>query len=300
MMRYHRVSPNCISLPNKRPKHAIRPIKDSDSNGTGSANLSPQTQENNSFSHLPDPKLNSTSSIIHQSTANGTLLRWGHKKRSRAFRSENRTVADESTSTVHSRQHGKIQRRAAIAGAEKIAAAAALHPSTFGFSKGSNLRTSLPNTAHSNHRAIEERSSGHHRSDKRSPSHIIKNSTSLNGFEASASASMNPDQKSPSDQGSGHVEKEEKLNFERFEWPRIYVSLSRKEKEEDFLAMKGTKLPNRPKKRAKNVDRSLQYCFPGMYLSDLTRARYEVREKKCAKKRRRGLKGMESMDSESE
>ncbi|XP_020273716.1 uncharacterized protein LOC109848566 [Asparagus officinalis] len=85
-----------------------------------------------------------------------------------------------------------------------------------------------------------------------------------------------------------------------FEWPRIYISLSRKEKEDDFLAMKGTKLPQRPKKRAKNIDKNLQYVFPGMWLSDLTRGRYEVREKRCVKKKRRGLKGMESMDSDSE
>ncbi|KAL3523224.1 hypothetical protein ACH5RR_016058 [Cinchona calisaya] len=85
------------------------------------------------------------------------------------------------------------------------------------------------------------------------------------------------------------------------EWPRIYLPLSRKEKEEDFLAMKGTKLPHRPKKRPKNIDRMLQYCFPGMWLSDLTRGRYEVREKKCPRKqKRRGLKGMESLESDSE
>ncbi|XP_065619050.1 uncharacterized protein LOC112030820 [Quercus suber] len=93
----------------------------------------------------------------------------------------------------------------------------------------------------------------------------------------------------------------EKLNAEVIEWPRIYIALSRKEKEDDFLAMKGTKLPQRPKKRAKNIDKALQYCFPGMWLSDLTRNRYEVREKKNVKKqKRRGLKGMESLDSESE
>ncbi|KAM1032389.1 hypothetical protein ACFX13_036826 [Malus domestica] len=93
----------------------------------------------------------------------------------------------------------------------------------------------------------------------------------------------------------------EKVNYEVVEWPRIYIALSRKEKEDDFLAMKGTKLPQRPKKRAKNVDRTLQYCFPGMWLSDLTRNRYEVREKKCVKKqKRRGLKGMDSVDSDSE
>ncbi|KMT06198.1 hypothetical protein BVRB_7g162690 [Beta vulgaris subsp. vulgaris] len=85
------------------------------------------------------------------------------------------------------------------------------------------------------------------------------------------------------------------------ECPRIFISLSRKEKEDDFYAMKGTKLPHRPKKRAKAVDRALQYCFPGLWLSDLTRARYEVRERKSAKKpRRRGLKGLETMESDSE
>lgn len=47
-------------------------------------------------------------------------------------------------------------------------------------------------------------------------------------------------------------------NAEVIEWPRIYVALSRKEKEDDFFAMKGTKLPQRPKKRAKNVDKTLQ------------------------------------------
>lgn len=50
----------------------------------------------------------------------------------------------------------------------------------------------------------------------------------------------------------------EKVNAEVIEWPKIYVALSRKEKEDDFLAMKGTKLPHRPKKRAKNIDRTLQ------------------------------------------
>ncbi|MED6121030.1 hypothetical protein PIB30_119218 [Stylosanthes scabra] len=93
----------------------------------------------------------------------------------------------------------------------------------------------------------------------------------------------------------------DKVTVEVVQWPRIYIALSRKEKEDDFLAMKGTKIPQRPKKRAKNVDRTLQYCFPGMWLSDLTKSRYEVREKKSVKKqKRRGLKGMESLDSDSE
>jgi hypothetical protein len=50
----------------------------------------------------------------------------------------------------------------------------------------------------------------------------------------------------------------EKVSVEVIQLPKIYISLSRKEKEDDFLAMKGTKIPQRPKKRAKNVDRTLQ------------------------------------------
>lgn len=59
-------------------------------------------------------------------------------------------------------------------------------------------------------------------------------------------------------------------NTEVNEWPRIYIALSRKEKEDDFLAMKGTKLPQRPKKRAKNIDRTLQvYFIRKCYLSQM-------------------------------
>ena len=44
-------------------------------------------------------------------------------------------------------------------------------------------------------------------------------------------------------------------------WPKLYISLSSKEKEEDFMAMKGCKLPQRPKKRAKIIQRSLLVSF---------------------------------------
>lgn len=53
-------------------------------------------------------------------------------------------------------------------------------------------------------------------------------------------------------------EKKTTTQLEVKEWPRIYIALSRKEKEEDFLVMKGTKLPHRPRKRAKNIDKGLQ------------------------------------------
>ncbi|KAK1305976.1 hypothetical protein QJS10_CPA10g00264 [Acorus calamus] len=55
--------------------------------------------------------------------------------------------------------------------------------------------------------------------------------------------------------------------------PKFFMTLSSKEKEEDFMAMKGCKLPQRPKKRAKFIQKCLL--------------------------RRRGLKAM-AMESESE
>ncbi|KAK6140769.1 hypothetical protein DH2020_025488 [Rehmannia glutinosa] len=83
--------------------------------------------------------------------------------------------------------------------------------------------------------------------------------------------------------------------------PKFVIALTNKEKEEDFMAIKGSKLPQRPKKRAKFIQRTLnQLVSPGAWLCDLTLERYEVREKKVSKKRPRGLKAMGNMDSDSE
>lgn len=202
------------------------------------------------------------------------LLKWGQKKRSRISRTSS---GEESGSS--SRRNPKIQKRAAaVAGAEKFAASASEMPPP------TNLKACL----HSNG-TRHDRFDSQARAERKSPS---SSSNHNNGFGSVATTSMNPDPKPKSDNGS--VEKV------KLEWPRIYVTLSRKEKEDDFFAFKGTKLPHRPKKRAKSVDKAIQYCYPGMWLSDLTRGRYEVREKRCAKKKqRKGLKGME-MDSDSE
>ncbi|VFQ97711.1 unnamed protein product [Cuscuta campestris] len=82
--------------------------------------------------------------------------------------------------------------------------------------------------------------------------------------------------------------------------PKFVIALTNKEKEEDFMAIKGSKLPQRPKKRAKFVQRTLNLISPGAWLCDLSLERYEVREKKVSKKRPRGLKAMGSMESDSE
>lgn len=83
--------------------------------------------------------------------------------------------------------------------------------------------------------------------------------------------------------------------------PKFMIALTNKEKEEDFMAIKGSKLPQRPKKRAKFVQRTLNLVSPGGWLCDLTLERYEVREKKISKKRPRGLKAMGNyIESDSE
>lgn len=59
---------------------------------------------------------------------------------------------------------------------------------------------------------------------------------------------------------NGHLEKSPpsgKVNMELFQWPKFLISLSRKEKEDDFFAIKGCKLPIRPKKRLKHVEKTL-------------------------------------------
>ncbi|KAJ6851839.1 putative protein TPRXL isoform X2 [Iris pallida] len=351
MMRYQRVSPDVVPLTNgRKPNNHLRTICKEDDfrvrSGSGSANPVQTHQEttntisiSSSTSHFPPTSDPLPSEVQHQnqsrnqqqacSNGNGNgrdvLLQWGHRKRSRGSRAESRTAGDEFTSSPagSSRQSVKVQRRAAIAGAEKIAAAAAaaaMPPPPcgggVGYTRGANLRPCMPLRDFSAaNRTVEERSGGQSRPDKhRSPEKAPNNKAAAaaavvhNGFGPSASA-MNdqhrhsdPKTSSASDHHHHHDagSSKEKTGAERLEWPRIYVSLSRKEKEDDFLAMKGTKLPQRPKKRAKNIDKSLQYCFPGMWLSDLTRGRYEVREKKCVKKKPRGLKGMESVDSDSE
>ncbi|KAL1211546.1 hypothetical protein V5N11_023555 [Cardamine amara subsp. amara] len=94
---------------------------------------------------------------------------------------------------------------------------------------------------------------------------------------------------------------EDSNNKEESMWPKLFITLSNKEKEEDFLAMKGCKPSQRPKKRAKLIQRSLLLVSPGTWLADLCPDRYDVRVKKSSKKRRaRGLKALGNMETDSD
>ncbi|KAE8735484.1 hypothetical protein F3Y22_tig00000340pilonHSYRG00471 [Hibiscus syriacus] len=79
--------------------------------------------------------------------------------------------------------------------------------------------------------------------------------------------------------------------------PKLFTTLSNKEKEQDFMAMKGCKLPQRPKKRAKLIQRSILVIGEPRDMAIRPVQERQVREKKTSKKKPRGLKAMGS-DSE--
>ncbi|XP_039018211.1 uncharacterized protein LOC120149520 [Hibiscus syriacus] len=60
--------------------------------------------------------------------------------------------------------------------------------------------------------------------------------------------------------------------------PKFSVSLSKKEIEEDFMAITGRRPPSRPKKRARHVQKQLDSLFPGMWLSEVSADSYKVPE----------------------
>ncbi|XP_010537169.1 PREDICTED: uncharacterized protein LOC104811967 [Tarenaya hassleriana] len=362
MMRYQRVSPDCLPLTNGK-KHYLRPSpsrasKEDTTADNGRASFScgglngvctstssavVGVSKGIRLGSHQDPHGANLTSSPGPSRGGDMLLQWGQRKRSRVSRAEIRSSAasitasadDSSSSSGQGRMpSNKLQRRSAnpsmppppptpplIGG---LSSGRSTNPrdsfiaskeSTSGFIRTRNLEdrsaaNGSPARNHGGSGRVLSRSTAVATGAKRSPpspDKIEKKSNGKqrqNGFdhhhqrvnrsESTAQARLEHETNNNNGEKTAHVEV--------MEWPRIYIALSRKEKEEDFLAMKGTKLPHRPRKRAKNVDRALQYCFPGMWLSDLTKSRYEVREKKIVKKqqKRRGLKGMESVDTDSE
>ncbi|URE25172.1 hypothetical protein MUK42_30142 [Musa troglodytarum] len=63
---------------------------------------------------------------------------------------------------------------------------------------------------------------------------------------------------------------------ERLERPKISISLTREEIEEDIYAMTGCRAPRRPRKRAKVIQKQLDPLFPGSWLSEITADSYRV------------------------
>ncbi|XP_010551248.1 PREDICTED: uncharacterized protein LOC104821917 [Tarenaya hassleriana] len=62
------------------------------------------------------------------------------------------------------------------------------------------------------------------------------------------------------------------------ERPKFSVPLKRKEIEEDFMEVMGHRLPRRPKKRPRTVQKQLDFLCPGLYLTEVTLDTYKVPE----------------------
>ncbi|OEL34471.1 hypothetical protein BAE44_0004511 [Dichanthelium oligosanthes] len=257
------------------------------------------------------------------------LLQWGQNKRSRG----RRDAAAASGASPQRRQPGaKIQRRSP-APTDKLMPP----PSGTSYTRGSTLRAASPlpprsgagigsSDAHHgrgalpnhHHRSAEERAGGKSAAAAAGKQRAASDKAQQQGqgHKAGQGPVMGlavPDPKAQHQHHQGGSGSQQQAGgagaasssskpAPKLELPRIYTTLSRKEKEEDFLAMKGTKLPQRPKRRPKNVEKAVNFICPGAWLTDVTRSRYEVREKKGPKKQQkhRGLKGMESMDSDSD
>ncbi|XP_076948978.1 uncharacterized protein LOC143621441 [Bidens hawaiensis] len=211
----------------------------------------------------------------NNSTTNTTpsdfVLQWGNRKRLRCMKSGTPPVAQPSTTARGDRRHQNNK-------------------------EAVNLRQRSSSPAHrvlrnceSSSIAMKGQSNGVH--DKRGAHHNGKNNNN-NGGESGSSETAHDSKKGGGSPGNEAVP---------VVWPpKFVIGLTNKEKEEDFLAIKGSKLPQRPKKRAKFIQRTINSVIPGGWLCDLTLERYEVREKKITKKRPRGLKAMGGMESESE
>ncbi|MFS8021892.1 hypothetical protein Hanom_Chr16g01432811 [Helianthus anomalus] len=62
------------------------------------------------------------------------------------------------------------------------------------------------------------------------------------------------------------------------ERPKFSIALSRKEIEEDFIAMTGKKPPRKPNKPPRSVQMKLDALTPGLWLSEVNPDRYKVDE----------------------
>ncbi|XP_065853958.1 uncharacterized protein [Euphorbia lathyris] len=198
------------------------------------------------------------------------FLQWGNKKRLRCVRVRDPQIISQRSNGLFSRKiTSRIDRRVVVSSAAEKEAS---HPH--------------PNRLTRNSEAAILRSENRKSASPEKEERYYTTRGSSVGIDENGKVSM--DVNKGGEERGGHV------------WPKLYISLSSKEKEEDFLAMKGCKLPQRPKKRAKIIQRSLLLVSPGAWLSDMSQERYEVREKKSCKKRPRGLKAMGSMESDSE
>ncbi|XP_015884470.1 SWI5-dependent HO expression protein 3 [Ziziphus jujuba] len=254
-----------------------------------------------------------SSDAIGQSTPSDFVLQWGNRKRLRCMKIQ---VKDDSSAPVH-RTTVRVDRRVVRADKDANHPTTTIHNNNNNTNGYLNLRQRPPSPQQPpSHRvlrnsetssAMRGQSNGGVRGiaspdrgahDKKGTTTNNNNNHhhhNENNKSAASSETAHDSKKGGSSSGSGEAAVAPPV------WPpKFVIALTNKEKEEDFIAFKGSKLPQRPKKRAKFIQRTLNLVSPGAWLCDLTLERYEVREKKISKKRPRGLKAMGNMESDSE
>ncbi|KAL0397706.1 UNVERIFIED_CONTAM: hypothetical protein Scaly_0219000 [Sesamum calycinum] len=77
---------------------------------------------------------------------------------------------------------------------------------------------------------------------------------------------------------AGVAEKAAVVRRRRREKLSISIALSKDEIEEDIFILTGSKPARRPKKRAKNIQKQLDFVFPGLWLVSITPESYKVSE----------------------
>ncbi|KAD4384323.1 hypothetical protein E3N88_24491 [Mikania micrantha] len=210
------------------------------------------------------------------------LLRWGNKKRLRCVRVRDPDDTADSSSAGSGRRRirRKINTHFVTFSSDNDNREPSLPPPSTRLTRHSEAATTLRSESH--------RKSSPEKDDKLYTSRVC----------TAAGVVEKPKIYSGTGTGAGGVFDESGKS--KHVWPKLYIALTSKEKEEDFMAMKGCKPSHRPKKRAKMIQRTILLVSPGAWLTDMCQERYEVREKKSTKKRPTGLKAMGSMESDSE
>ncbi|XP_021620370.1 uncharacterized protein LOC110620800 isoform X2 [Manihot esculenta] len=204
--------------------------------------------------------------IANKALESDFFLQWGNKKRLRCVRVRGPEIISQRSDGVFRRKiTTRIDRRIVSPATEKEAS----HPQSNRLTRNSEaatLRSSM----------TENRKSA-------SPEKEDRYYTTRGSMGVDENGKVSIDGNNGEDKG--HV------------WPKLYITLSSKEKEEDFMAMKGCKLPQRPKKRAKIIQRSLlgkKFEVLSLSVTCLKLFSWYVIQ------RPRGLKAMGSMESDSE
>ncbi|KAL1546505.1 hypothetical protein AAHA92_23093 [Salvia divinorum] len=100
---------------------------------------------------------------------------------------------------------------------------------------------------------------------------IKSNSTAMPERSKAPSPLRNLNNRSgDNDGGNGGKKEKRKLS--------ISIPLTKDEIEEDIFALTGSKPARRPKKRARNIQKQVDICFPGLWLVSITADSYKVSE----------------------